>query len=119
MKISDFNKLQVILKPLNPFSKKALIASLTVFSVTVVVLGILTSHEIDYYGVDNNERIETDLKILNESLKQFYMENGSYPESLDILVEMNYLAVLPVRESISFNYQLENNGVDYTLSIVR
>jgi len=98
-----YSKLKLILKCINPFYKKVVVSSLIIFFIYAAILSFLVLQEVD----STKRKLESDLNAFNETLNLFYKENGYYPDSLDKLIDMNYLIEIPERDSILFQYHLK------------
>jgi general secretion pathway protein G len=68
--------------------------------IVVAIIGILVTVAMPVYK-DSVQRsreatLREDLYILRDSIDQYYTDNGAYPESLQTLVEKNYIKGIPV-----------------------
>jgi prepilin-type N-terminal cleavage/methylation domain-containing protein len=84
--------------------------------VVIVVLGIVaTVVTFAVRGVTSageNEACRADASALQAAAEAYYAQNGTYPESVDVLVEADFL----VKEST--RHQLDGGPLDYTITPV-
>lgn len=78
------------------FAGFTLIELLVVLAIIAMLLSVALPRYFQSIDVAKETTLAENLRATRETIDKFYGDTGQYPESLDQLVEKNYLRALPV-----------------------
>ena len=73
-----------------------LIEMLIVMTILVILAGISLALYTNSVTRAHEAALKTDLSQMREALDQYYADKGKYPESLEVLVEDEYMRSIPI-----------------------
>jgi general secretion pathway protein G len=73
-----------------------LIEILVVLAIIATLLSLVTPRYFDSISRSKEKILKNDLIVMREAIDKFYSDKNAYPDSLEDLVQYNYLRAIPI-----------------------